>query len=96
MPDIQRLMGCLLFADRGKKQRQAADSGAESAELASHPYADLVSPSRWDAAAVEFAKQACSLMGQVRIMPPQQGQQQFRHVIHPALQDFQKGWTACF
>jgi hypothetical protein len=50
MRDIQRLMGCLLFSDR--------DPGDT-------PYADLLSPTRWDEVAQEFARQACSLMGQV-------------------------------
>ena len=31
-----------------------------------NPYTDLLSPGAWDAAAREFGKQACSLMGQVR------------------------------
>lgn len=53
MRDIQRLMGCLLFADR--------DPGDT-------PYADLLSPTRWDEVAQEFARQACSLMGQVRLV----------------------------
>jgi hypothetical protein len=51
MRDIQRLMGCLLFSER--------DPGDT-------PYADLLSPTRWDEVAQEFARQACSLMGQVR------------------------------
>jgi hypothetical protein len=50
MCEIQRLMGCLLFVDR------AADDT---------PYADLLSPLRWEEVAHEFARQACSLMGQV-------------------------------
>jgi hypothetical protein len=67
MQDIQRLMGCLLFSDRERKQQQqTSDCGAGSAPApAPNPYADLMSPSCWDAAAREFAKQACSLMGQV-------------------------------
>lgn len=54
MRDIQRLMGCLLFADR--------DPGDT-------PYADLLSPTRWDEVAQEFARQACSLMGQAYDSP---------------------------
>lgn len=50
MCEIQRLMGCLLFVDRA-----AHDT----------PYADLLSPLRWEEVAHEFARQACSLMGQV-------------------------------
>lgn len=53
MRDIQRLMGCLLFSDR---------------EPEDTPYADLLSPTRWDEVAQEFARQACSLMGQVRLL----------------------------
>jgi hypothetical protein len=52
MRDIQRLMGCLLFSDR--------DPGDT-------PYADLLSPTRWEEVAQEFVRQACSLMGQVRM-----------------------------
>jgi len=51
MREIQRLMGCLLFADR-----PAADT----------PYADLLSPTHWEEVAQEFPRQACSVMGQVR------------------------------
>jgi len=51
MKEIQRLMGCLLFADR-----PPADT----------PYADLLTPTHWDEVAQEFARQACSVMGQVR------------------------------
>eukprot|EP00882_Tetradesmus_deserticola_P013141 GHRQ01013934.1.p1 GENE.GHRQ01013934.1~~GHRQ01013934.1.p1 ORF type:complete len:322 (+),score=158.98 GHRQ01013934.1:2-967(+) len=54
MRDIQRLMGCLLFCDR-----QPADT----------PYADLLSPTRWEEVAQEFARQACSLMGQAYDSP---------------------------
>eukprot|EP00878_Enallax_costatus_P021541 GHUV01022808.1.p1 GENE.GHUV01022808.1~~GHUV01022808.1.p1 ORF type:complete len:169 (+),score=23.35 GHUV01022808.1:640-1146(+) len=49
MREIQRLMGCLLFMDRCPSDT---------------PYADLLSPTRWDEVAREFARQACSLMGQ--------------------------------
>jgi hypothetical protein len=52
MRDIQRLMGCLLFSDR---------------DPCDTPYADLLSPTRWDEVAQEFARQACSLMGQVSV-----------------------------
>ncbi|GIL82454.1 hypothetical protein Vretimale_11896 [Volvox reticuliferus] len=84
LPDIQRLMGCLLFWDREKKlqlqqqqQQQATDSGAGAAGQAAgqtpipapHPYVDLLSPSCWDAVAREFSKQACSLMGQASESP---------------------------
>jgi hypothetical protein len=54
MRDVQRLMGCLLFSDR--------DPGDT-------PYADLLSPTRWEEVAQEFARQACSLMGQVGVKP---------------------------
>ncbi|PNW76421.1 hypothetical protein CHLRE_11g467574v5 [Chlamydomonas reinhardtii] len=75
MPDIQRLMGCLLFVGAGaggggggggKEQEPAA---AESPRAPGpgcapyNPYTDLLSPGAWDAAAREFGKQACSLMG---------------------------------
>jgi hypothetical protein len=50
MCEIQRLMGCLLFVDRAPEDT---------------PYADLLSPTRWEEVAHEFARQACSLMGQV-------------------------------
>lgn len=50
MHEIQRLMGCLLFVDRPPAET---------------PYADLLSPTRWDEVAQDFARQACSLMGQV-------------------------------
>lgn len=48
---IQRLMGCLLFADR---------------PAASSPYADLFDPARWEQVSQEFTRLACGLMGQVR------------------------------
>lgn len=51
LQDIQRLMGCLLFADRPPEET---------------PYADLLCPARWGELAQEFARQACSLMGRVR------------------------------
>ncbi|PNH12058.1 Protein RMD5 A [Tetrabaena socialis] len=94
MADIQRLMGCLVFADRDRQQQQqmqqeqqqdGTDAGASGADvppitggggggdagsgMASHPYDDLLSPSQWGAAAREFAKQACSLMGQASESP---------------------------
>jgi hypothetical protein len=50
MCEIQRLMGCLLFVDRAPDDT---------------PYADLLAPTRWEEVAHEFARQACSLMGQV-------------------------------
>ncbi|EFJ41873.1 hypothetical protein VOLCADRAFT_67775 [Volvox carteri f. nagariensis] len=53
LQDIQRLMA----------------AAGPAAAAASHPYADLMSPSCWDAAAREFAKQACSLMGQASESP---------------------------
>jgi hypothetical protein len=53
MCEIQRLMGCLLFVDRAPDDT---------------PYADLLCGSRWDEVAHEFARQACSLMGQVRLV----------------------------
>lgn len=63
MSEIQRLMGCLLFVDRAPDDT---------------PYADLLCGSRWDEGAHEFARQACSLMGQVRLVelpapPPPRG-----------------------
>jgi hypothetical protein len=54
MGDIQRLMGCLLFADRPPQDT---------------PYGDLLdSPTRWGEVAQEFMRQACSLMGRVRVL----------------------------
>ncbi|GLC47422.1 hypothetical protein PLESTB_000542700 [Pleodorina starrii] len=74
LQDIQRLMGCLLFADRERKQKEEQQQGEAAAPGSAgacgcpapvpHPYSDLMSPSSWNAAAREFAKQACSLMGQ--------------------------------
>lgn len=49
MVEVQRLMGCLVFAHKA----QPADR-----------YAELLSPTRWDQIAQDFVKQACSLMGQ--------------------------------
>ncbi len=105
--DIQRLMGCLVFAppprtphtdphgatsttttsstcmreaqqgaDGGGGGATGAGAGAGGSEAgggggggggggAGHPYADLMAPAAWDAAAREFARLACSLMGQV-------------------------------
>lgn len=54
LQDIQRLMGCLLFADRPAEET---------------PYADLLSPARWAELAQEFARQACSLMGRAYDSP---------------------------
>lgn len=48
LPDIQRLMGCLLFEGR----------------LSASPYADLLSDSMWQSAAEEFTRQCCGLLGQ--------------------------------
>jgi hypothetical protein len=48
--DIQRLMGCMVYADRPPEAT---------------PYADLLSPCQWDEVAAEFTRQACNLMGQV-------------------------------
>ncbi|GAX82856.1 hypothetical protein CEUSTIGMA_g10282.t1 [Chlamydomonas eustigma] len=49
MPQIQRLMGCLLYHDK---------------PLAAVKYRDLLSVSAWDEIAAEFMRQACSMMGQ--------------------------------
>ncbi|XP_022775057.1 protein RMD5 homolog A-like [Durio zibethinus] len=48
MPEIQRLMGCLLYSDR----------------LNDSPYAHLLSPTNWDVVAEELTRQFCSLLGQ--------------------------------
>lgn len=48
MSDIQRLMACLLWANR----------------LECSPYKDLLSPSQWDKVALEFTRESCSLLGQ--------------------------------
>ena len=49
MPEIQRLMGCLVLYGK---------------PLAAEKYGDLLSPDAWEDAAAEFTRQACSLMGQ--------------------------------
>uniref|UniRef100_A0A7I4DYN7 Uncharacterized protein n=1 Tax=Physcomitrium patens TaxID=3218 RepID=A0A7I4DYN7_PHYPA len=48
MSDIQRLMACLLWANR----------------LECSPYKDLLSPSQWDKVALEFTRESCNLLGQ--------------------------------
>lgn len=53
MTDIQRLMGCLLWAGR----------------LESSPYSDLLAASHWDAVAVEFTRECCNLLGQAYESP---------------------------
>ena len=50
LADIRRLMGCLCWVRRP----------------AASPYADLMAPGHWDAAAREFARQCCGLLGQAR------------------------------
>lgn len=50
MRDIQRLLGCLLFPER---------------PVACTPYADLLSSTRWDDLAGDFAREACGALGQV-------------------------------
>jgi len=47
MSDIQRLMACLLWANR----------------LESSPYKDLLSPSHWDVVALQFSRECCNLLG---------------------------------
>jgi hypothetical protein len=53
--DIQRLMGCLLWAGR----------------LEASPYSDLLAPSHWDAVALEFTRECCNLLGQAYESPLQ-------------------------
>eukprot|EP00246_Nothoceros_aenigmaticus_P000551 TRINITY_DN10822_c0_g1_i2.p1 TRINITY_DN10822_c0_g1~~TRINITY_DN10822_c0_g1_i2.p1 ORF type:complete len:385 (+),score=74.51 TRINITY_DN10822_c0_g1_i2:126-1280(+) len=53
MTDIQRLMGCLLWAGR----------------LQSSPYSDLLAVAHWDAVALEFTRECCSLLGQAYESP---------------------------
>eukprot|EP00249_Psilotum_nudum_P017319 c26259_g1_i1 orf=253-1398(-) len=48
MGEIQRLMGCLLWADR----------------IGSSPYSDLLSPTHWDVIAMDFTRECCSLLCQ--------------------------------
>eukprot|EP00262_Sarcandra_glabra_P008324 TRINITY_DN21745_c0_g1_i2.p1 TRINITY_DN21745_c0_g1~~TRINITY_DN21745_c0_g1_i2.p1 ORF type:complete len:386 (+),score=48.09 TRINITY_DN21745_c0_g1_i2:303-1460(+) len=48
MPEIQKLMACLLWAGR----------------LDISPYADFLSPNHWDKLSEELARQFCSLLGQ--------------------------------
>ena len=55
MPEIQRLMGCLLFHNKPL--------------VAEARYADLISPAAWNDVAVEFLRQACSLLGQASESP---------------------------
>ncbi|KXZ50205.1 hypothetical protein GPECTOR_17g842 [Gonium pectorale] len=68
---IQRLMGCLIFVDRTVSTAAGgtASTSASTSSAATNPYADLLCPSGWDAAAREFAKQACSLFGQASESP---------------------------
>ena len=49
MPGIQRLMGCLCYTKRPLPPT----------------YLQLMAPDQWDCAAREFARQCCSLLGQV-------------------------------
>ncbi len=53
MRDIQRLMGCLLWAGR----------------LEISPYSDLLAREHWDAIAVEFTHECCGMMGQASNSP---------------------------
>ncbi|KAK9802922.1 hypothetical protein WJX73_007664 [Symbiochloris irregularis] len=53
MPGIQRLMGCLCYTKRPLPQA----------------YRQLMGPDQWDAAAREFARQCCSLLGQAYESP---------------------------
>ncbi|CAM6088149.1 unnamed protein product [Calypogeia fissa] len=55
MADIQRLMGCLLWAGR----------------LEASPYADFLSATHWDSVALEFTRECCSLLGQAYQSPLQ-------------------------
>lgn len=48
MSGIQRLMACLLWANR----------------LEFSPYKDLLSSAHWDKVALEFTRQCCNLLGQ--------------------------------
>ena len=52
MKEIQRLMGCIVYA--GKPAEET-------------PYADLLSPCQWQQVAMDFTRQACNLMGQVSL-----------------------------
>lgn len=53
MADIQRLMGCLLWAGR----------------LEISPYEDLLAPFHWDTVALEFTRECCNLLGQAYESP---------------------------
>ncbi|XP_024362262.1 protein RMD5 homolog isoform X2 [Physcomitrium patens] len=55
MSDIQRLMACLLWANR----------------LECSPYKDLISPSHWDTVALQFSRECCHLLGQAYESPLQ-------------------------
>ena len=50
--EIQRLMGALCFVRRPPSARAS-------------PYADLMAPGQWAAAARDFSRQCCGLLGQV-------------------------------
>lgn len=53
MGDIQRLMGCMIYAGR----------------LETSPYADFLSATHWDSVALEFTRECCSLLGQAYQSP---------------------------
>jgi len=53
MEEIQRLTGCLVYADRLDKS----------------PYADLLSPKQWDDIEVDFTRMCCTLLGQAYESP---------------------------
>eukprot|EP00242_Pyramimonas_sp_CCMP2087_P001399 CAMPEP_0198231546 /NCGR_PEP_ID=MMETSP1445-20131203/115260_1 /TAXON_ID=36898 /ORGANISM="Pyramimonas sp., Strain CCMP2087" /LENGTH=373 /DNA_ID=CAMNT_0043912169 /DNA_START=201 /DNA_END=1322 /DNA_ORIENTATION=- len=53
MREIERLMGCLLYANR----------------LDRSPYADLLAPGLWDEIRQEFSRMCCSALGQARESP---------------------------
>uniref|UniRef100_A0A7S0MZH4 LisH domain-containing protein n=1 Tax=Pyramimonas obovata TaxID=1411642 RepID=A0A7S0MZH4_9CHLO len=53
MREIERLMGCLLYANR----------------LDRSPYADLLSPGLWDEIRHEFSRMCCSTLGQAQESP---------------------------
>jgi len=69
MKEIQRLMGLLCFSKRLKACAEAQDTKAEVLSKNNKLYADLFNDSLWEALAVDFRRQSCSLIGQAQDSP---------------------------
>jgi hypothetical protein len=69
MKEIQRLMGLLCFSNRLKARAEAQGTKAEVLSKINKLYADLFSNSLWEALAVDFRRQSCSLIGQAQDSP---------------------------